>query len=363
MATSYFGELNYTLANEDTALEVGLLGDEVDHVLSVAGSGGRALPLLARAPRKLTCVDVSQAQLHLTQLRIEALRAFERDEFLAFFGYPPFDHGEVDRARLFGRIRLTEPARAYFLAHFEKSGWRSPLYDGRWEQTFTKLSRVNRRLTGGSWRRLFEARNLDEQRRIVASDFSGRRFRLFLAFLAAPKLFDMLLYKGKFPKVNIPESQYRLYVNSFGHLFENTLARENFFLQIMFYGRVAFPEGVPVECEPSVFERAKRALATTAVAYRQGDVITAASEVTPKIDFFSLSDVPSYFSGATESGFLQSIRPNLSDGALVVVRSYLHVPRQLDTRGYRLLNDRYRSLFSSEKVQVYKIDVYQRTPE
>ena len=43
--------------------------------MAVAGSGGRVLPLLARRPRRLTCVDICRPQLFLTELRVEALRA------------------------------------------------------------------------------------------------------------------------------------------------------------------------------------------------------------------------------------------------------------------------------------------------
>ena len=52
MSQPYFNQLNYTLGNEDTSLELAILPERVGHVFSVAGSGGRVVPLLAKFPRK-----------------------------------------------------------------------------------------------------------------------------------------------------------------------------------------------------------------------------------------------------------------------------------------------------------------------
>ncbi|NBW81737.1 DUF3419 family protein, partial [bacterium] len=78
MSSAYFNTLNYSLANEDTALELGILPEQRRHVLSVAGSGARVLPLFAKSPQRLTCVDLSQEQLFLTELRIESARVLSR---------------------------------------------------------------------------------------------------------------------------------------------------------------------------------------------------------------------------------------------------------------------------------------------
>ena len=123
MSFSYFSTLNYTLANEDTAMEIAMLPDNVNHVATVAGSGGRAIPLLSRSPKKLTCIDLSQEQLYLTELRVEALRALTHSEFLAFFGYPPEPGPPARRKELFAKIKLSEPAGEFFGKLFEASGW------------------------------------------------------------------------------------------------------------------------------------------------------------------------------------------------------------------------------------------------
>ena len=69
----------------------------------------------------------------------------------------------------------------------------------------------------------------------------------------------------------------------------------------------------------------KESLNTCQVFYHQNDLL---SEITNQdnLDFISLSDVPSYFSGQTEKEFIQNLKPSLSDDALVVNRNYLRIP-------------------------------------
>ena len=75
MAEKYFKSLNYSLANEDTWPEVRLMRKwKPKKILSVAGSGGRSLPLLAGNPESLHVVDLSEEQLWLGSLREETIR-------------------------------------------------------------------------------------------------------------------------------------------------------------------------------------------------------------------------------------------------------------------------------------------------
>src|SRR5690348_8215276 len=94
---TYFDSLNYTLGNEDTALEYDLLPPTVSHLYAVAGSGSRVLPLMAKKPKKVTCVDTSRNQLYLTELRIVSLKTLTYAEFLGFWGYPTNKSTVFDR--------------------------------------------------------------------------------------------------------------------------------------------------------------------------------------------------------------------------------------------------------------------------
>jgi S-adenosylmethionine-diacylglycerol 3-amino-3-carboxypropyl transferase len=361
--TAYFSRLNYTLANEDTALELSLLAEGTGHVLAVAGSGGRVLPLLARRPGKLTIVDMVPEQLYLTELRIESVRSLSHAEFLAFWGYPPRPAQARERKAAFESFHLSPRARAFFTELFESLDWACLLYEGRWEKTFIRLSRINRRLVGTRGLGLFDCLALEEQARYLETAFPRRAWSTVLFLLGNAGLFNALLYKGHFPKKNIPESHFRFYSQVFEKLFRQRLARENFFLQLLFFGRVVYSEGCPVECNVDVFAQAKAAIGSAKIGYRQGDLIEIASGSEVPIDFLSLSDVPSYFTGALEKNFMQRVAPRLSQDALVVLRNYLHVPRELDLTGYETVTGRFREVIEAEKVGVYLIDIYRKRGE
>ena len=360
MSVDYFNHLNYTLGNEDTALELALLPREAGHVFSVAGSGSRILPLLAKQPKQVTCVDVSQAPLYLAELRIESARALEHAEFLAFWGYPPRQADPKARQALFGRIELSAAAHRFCRGLFETNRWESVLYEGRWEKTFAKLSRIVRKITGKRGIGLFDAKTRSEHLKYLKEKFPRKAWSATVFLLGNVVVFNALLYKGQLPKKNTSGGMYRFYIKAFDRLFEQGPARENFFLQLVFLGKIRFSEGNPVECDPEVFAEMKKGLSRVEIRYRLGDVIGEAQKSPEPIGFFSFSDVPSYFSGRAEKMFLQQIAPGLAPGALVVVRNYLHVPKGTDTSGYENVTSSYRRAIDQEKVQMYLIDIYRR---
>ncbi len=359
-ARRYFGKLNYTLANEDTAYELSLLREPVDHIVAIAGSGGRVLPLVGWARKRVTCIDVAPPQLFLTELRFAAARAFDLDGYRAFLGYPPSPAPPEERRRMFRALALSAGARAFWTDHFTRGEWRSPLYDGRWEKTFARLARANRLVTKEAGARVFEAHTLEAQRTYIASGFPYSRFRRVLQLLGNAAIFNALLYRGSFPRKNVESSHFELYDAAFARLFQRTLARENFFLQLMFFGELRFAEGCPEEAQPEPFARAKEALGRVEVDYRLGDAIVEATELPIPIDFFSLSDIGSYFTGQRERGFLQALRPAVAARGRIVMRSYLRVPEGLDTAGFSRENESSAEAMLDEKVGVYHFDVFRR---
>jgi S-adenosylmethionine-diacylglycerol 3-amino-3-carboxypropyl transferase len=181
-----------------------------------------------------------------------------------------------------------------------------------------------------------------------------------LRLLGNAAIFNALLYRGSFPKKNTKGSHFKHYDEAFTRLFQRTLARENFFLQLAFFGELRFPEACPVEAQPETFARAKEALGRVEIDYRVGDAIVEATELPLPIDFISLSDIASYFAGEREQTFLQTLRPALARRARVVVRSYLHVPERLDASGYTNETEKSSEAALDEKVGVYAFDVFRR---
>ena len=362
MGQTYFNRLNYTLANEDTALELALLPQDISHLVSIAGSGGRVLPLLARGPKRITCLDLAPEQLYLTELRFQSTLSLAYETFLDFWGYPTSRApiSSVDRKELFNLLSLSREAKNFLTKHFESKNWESILYDGKWENTFQKLSQAIRTIVGKRGLEIFDCRTLTEQTEYFRDRFPRKRWKLAILLLGNATMFNALLYRGHFPKKNIPEPFSAFYDQVFEHLFNSMLARDNFFLQLVFFGKIVFPEGVPIEAQPEVFRAAKKHLKQCQIEYVSGDAIEQIKRMQNPIGFVSLSDVPSYFSGDRERDFLQEIRPQLATQACVVIRNYLRIPENLDSTGYANVTEKYRSEISREKVGVYHVNIFEK---
>lgn len=360
MRGNYFNNLNYTLGNEDSSLEFQLLPKNTNHVFSVAGSGSRILPLLARHPKYLTCVDTSYPQLYLTELRIETLRLLEWEEFLAFWGYPPKSFTPEERKKVFERIQLSKPSSKYLTQIFTENNWESLLYLGKWEKTFNKLSRINRLITGRKALELFEQKDPETYFSYLRNKFPHKAWALAVFLFGNATVFNTLLYKGRFPEKNIPEKLHKFYLKSLNKLFNQSLARNNFLLQLLFFGKILFPEGNPVECNKNIFILAKQGIKKAHIFYIRGDLIEEVAKTDMHIDFLSFSDTVSYFNGDIEKNFLQKIHQNLSSNCILVLRHYLRVPEWTDSEGYEDITKSHRELISQEKTQMYLIKILKK---
>lgn len=360
MRRNYFNNLNYTLGNEDSSLEFRLLPQNTNHVFAVAGSGSRILPLLAKHPKYLTCVDISYPQLYLTELRIETLRSLEFEEFLAFWSYPPESYTPEQRKKTFNGVHLSKPASRYLTQIFVENDWESLLYLGRWEKTFNKLSKINRLITGRKALALFEQKESKIYSNYLRNKFPHKAWALAIFLFGNATVFNMLLYKGHFPKKNIPDKLHKFYSKSLNKLFSQSLARNNFLLQLLFFGRLQFPEGNPIECNKNVFSSAKQGIKKAHISYIQGDFIEEIAKTDRHIDFLSFSDIVSYFDGDAEKTFLQKIHQSLSLNCILVLRYYLRVPELIDLEGYEEVTESHRELINQEKTQMYLIKILKK---
>jgi len=358
--------LNYTLANEDSAFEYSVLNSGVGHVLSIAGSGCRVVPLLARGPKLLTCVDLSHEQLAITELRLEGIRCLSHSEYLAFWAYPTHPGlraqvDSVDRKELFQKIETLSPStRSFFWHFFEERNWESPLYAGRYEQSCRYLSWVIGKVLGAQRLKLFEGQDLAEQRAYLESRFPTHRWTGFIYLYSQLLSILWRMNPGRFPRKNNPQSFYQIYRGSFDRMFQNTFAQENLLLQMIFFGQLISARANPLECVPATFHQAKAALATTEVSYVQGDVIRVIQESSKSIDFISFSNAPSYFPKQMNQDYLSIIFPKLSRDAQLVVRNFLHLGRDTVLSGYLDISGEHKELADLERTQSYDIRVYRK---
>ena len=361
MSDEYFANLNYTLANEDAAFETAVLPEKVKHVTAVAGSGSRVLPLFSKKPKSLTCLDLSEQQLHLSEMRLAALRELDFEQFEQLLGYR--DVAPSVRQAIFSDLDLSSPCRDYMRKVFTKQNWDSILYLGRWERFLLTLSKGVVAISGKKCTGLLECENLEEQKEYLESTFPKKRWKLSLMLLGNSAFFNSVLYKGSFPKKNIPESFFEYYNLVYDRIFNTMLVRDNFYMNLLLAGKLKYPNAHPPEANQDYFDKAKEGAQSCEVTFVKESLVDYLKAGKAHTDFVSLSNVPSYFTGDMEKNFLQMIRKNINPNGLVVSRSYIHVPFQVDTSGYERVTSQYKDLAAQEQMQMYYIDVYRRLKE
>ncbi len=366
MSKKYFSGINYSLGNEDTTVEYEICRQLKPQVsVAIAGSGGRCLPLMAFS-KKLFAIDLSKEQLAITELRARTYQSLDYYSFLKFWGYPPF--GEYDyghyRKIILNELPLSVQTRSYFHEVFGPLNYASILYLGKWERTFQLLSKGLRLLLRKDYGRILTFHNLADQKAYYQHEFPMTEWKAVLFLLGNKSVFNALLYKGDFVKKSLSESYFQFYYDAFDRLFTHQMARRSFFAHLCFYGKIGHEDGNPLEARLSTFDEMKPRMQNldSDLVYINQDILGGLDTVTKElgqnsVDFLSISDVPSYFSGELEKNYLTKIRPAMRSGGLVSVRYYLNV-LEPDLNGFEDVSDHYRELISQECVQMYRIKIY-----
>lgn len=351
----YFHALNYSMGDEDSTLEFELLPPRATQVVAVAGCGGRVLPLLAKQPQRLVCVDILPEQLALTRLRLALLQHGEREAFLQFLGYRD-GMSATGRRRLLDQLALPDAEHELLVRLFDAADWRDPIYLGRFERMLQTLHTITRLMTGSAARGLFDSADLAAQREYYRTRFPHRRWKAVVALLGNSAVLNSLLYRGDFPRNNLGISSYRRYCQIFDALFTQLPARSSFFLQMVFFGRLAHEAGFPIECREDLFDAARRAVSDCAVELVQADIVETVA-ARQAVDFVSISDVLSFLPDAAAQQALQRLRPGLAPQALVVSRGHLRVVRP-DATGFDDISTEHRDAIARESTQLWQVQVY-----
>jgi S-adenosylmethionine-diacylglycerol 3-amino-3-carboxypropyl transferase len=327
LGSKYFHELNYSLANEDTGVELELLPKKANRVLVIPSSGAQALPLLAKNPRHLHIVDISLPQLFITELRLSALKNLEYDEWLYFMGYRKFSSG-LNRREIFSSLHLSPSCREYWLQDqlsWEKMGF---IWLGRWERFFKNLGNVSRPLFLTNFNKFFEEEDLIKQRQIYERFWPHRRFSVFLKIASSPEFMNHWLYQGHY--AGTPKRTWKHIEERYRSIFFNHIARKNFFMQMLFLGEIKYEEAFPAEAQREIFNLAK--LAETEIKYIHDNILNVITQ--RPYDFYHLSDVLSYLPSDEAVGILSRMHPDVKAGALVIARLFNRGPGELAHPGW-----------------------------
>lgn len=339
------------MANEDTTLEYQLaqkLGAK--KILTVGGSGSRALPFLALNLSKLKIVDVSPDQILFIKLKLETIRQLSRADALAFW---TSENREL-RDHVFSKLKPNPEFIAFYDYHSLHAPQTPPLYWGKWEKTFQTFAKLTGLLFSKKVREeLFVS---DNSYAYFEKHIKGWKWNLLLKIVGNKAMFNSLLYKGDFIKKNSPLSYFKYYSQAFDRLFRLNI-RQSHFLQLCFLGKVLHPEALPIEFSPEIFAQIKASNLTP--DYHQGSIFEGAGD--DQYDLVSLSDVPSYLSGAIEKEYIQLMKPHLTRGGIIVNRFYLRTTENTDESGFQDVSQEYATLSRAELVQMYQVQLLKKT--
>ncbi|MFZ4404482.1 MAG: DUF3419 family protein [Pseudobdellovibrionaceae bacterium] len=338
MKEEYFSDLNYTLSNEDTRIEYELMSDSCQHVFSIAGSGARCIPLIAKNPKKIHIVDMSPAQILYCELKWQALKQLSYQQWLFFMGYRGALQGGLDqgdsRIELFNQLHLRDELKKYW--QIRSDGWapRGFILLGKWESHFQKIGKVFKDFLKCDFDFIFKAQNLEEQKRLYKMHWPHLRWKSLLRVLASEYVFNKFLYKGHFSGQAKHRTEkrppYQLIAEEFERIFTTQLLRKNYFMQILFLGEIRYEEGLPLEAHEFIFLKAQKS--STEVEYLTGDLLNVLPQF--NFDFISLSDTISYLPTDKASKILQILSKKSLLPTTAVIRSFMRAPTALDTDGW-----------------------------
>lgn len=346
----YFQSLNYSMANEDTTLEYELVRSlRSKKVLTVGGSGSRALPFLALPIDELTIVDVSPDQLILIELKLETIKQLEHKEAVQFW---TSEDGKL-RSQIFSKLNLSSKLQEFYQFHLSLNPKNPPLYWGKWEKTFKTFSKI----TGFFFsQKLKEALFFsDKPYKFFEEHIKGFKWDTMLRLIGNKAMFNSILYKGSFIQKNSKLTYFEYYSEAFERLFRLDIKRSHF-LQLCLCGKVVREEALPIEFDPILFERIKHSKVIP--RYENGSIFERPEST--EYDFVSLSDVPSYLSGEIEKNYLQMTRKNMANQGVVVNRFYLRVTENTDQTGFEEITSQHSGIISQELVQMYQVQILKR---
>lgn len=326
LVSTYFQGLNYGLANEDTWIEYNLAPQNADSFFSVCGSGSRVTPLLAKNPKHLHIVDLSETQLASFRLRLAAIKHLDYEDYLFFLGYVKVSKKNKKRSELMRSLKLTSEDEVLWKAQlslWENVGF---IYLGKWEQHFMKMGRIFQKLTFTDTRPIFEAKNLEEQKEILTKYWHPKIFRLYTKMIMNEYVANKLLYKGHYAgatqKKTMEVSAAEFVYREVNDLFQNTWVRGNYFLNMIFLNEVSHPDCYPTECDETVFNLVKKA--ETQLHFHRENLLLLLLE--KPHDFYSLSDTFSYMLDEEVKDFLLKLPPGIKTDSQIVIRTFMRKP-------------------------------------
>ncbi|MEM6930274.1 MAG: DUF3419 family protein, partial [Myxococcota bacterium] len=315
----FFDTLNYSSQNEDWRAEARGLGlHDGQRVLTITGSGDRALNLLAMADVDIVAIDAAPAQNHLLRIKMAALAQLAFDDYAAFLGLT--DASGTARTRWATLLDVPPGTRAWMGAH-RRDIAAGLLYRGRFERWFGVAGRLARLVRGPAIRTLMAFDDLDAQRRFLDERWDRWWWRAIWAGLCHPIVTRLTFGDPAFyDHVDVPVGQ--TLFDRIRQGLDHVLARESFMVALVLTGRLS-PHDLPPYLTPEGAATIRGRLAQLRVV--DGDVLDVLPALARETHFdaLSLSDLPSFLGPPDVERLLCAARDALRPAGRVVLRQFL----------------------------------------
>lgn len=318
---------NFGLSQEDERTEQAALAlSPGDRVLCIASAGEMPLSLLALGAGEVVAVDVDAGQLHLTALKLAAIRGLDRETALAFLGYLPASRAE--RRAQFSALTefLCDEARNFWRDH-EHVATGGAIWQGRYERYIRKLvflarPLLHRRTIEG----LFETSSPEEQRAYFDREIARPAVRGLFRVAFNPRVFagrGMDPRSLHFRKSEVPLGEQ--YFRQFRAFCTECPARDNHLLQLTLLGRLVNTRATPACFSPEGIAtlRARHG----SVRLSQEDVRTHLASTAPATyEKVHLSNLADWLSEDQFDALLRTLAARIVRPGRAVWR-FLHVAR------------------------------------
>lgn len=295
-------QIRYSQVWEDQAvLREALAVQKNEKVLSIASAGCNALSLLTNEPAKLVALDISPAQLALTELKLQGIQWLDYADFLSLMGIQTYQQGLLEQLL----PSLSENARLYWQkhAHLIESGL---IHCGRLDQFFTRwadqhLSRFLSLdiITG------FLKNDPEAEKYVLEKVASNEFVESFKSYFSE----ENIAAKGRDPAQFKYVTKHALedgLLARFSNMLTQPERKSNFYLQYLLLGQYQTPTNLPFYAQEAIFQQLKPRVADIEL-------------VCFSLEDYLLSQPDGYFDKANLSNIFEYMSEEQTDALLTLL--------------------------------------------
>lgn len=315
----FFSRLTYTLGNEDWLVEKRALQIKpTDRVLCITASGDRPLHSVIDGCQEVIAIDANPTQNYLLELKRQALKQLNFDEYLSFLGIKACNNRLTHLENL---LKNMEASSANYWSKNKSMIKKGVIYQGFFEKWLRAASCFLRFFRKKKIDGLFATKTLEEQKIFIKTKWDTYLWRKLIDVALKPSLMKLTLKDPSLYAFDQKSKLSDVFYRRFHHCLESHLLKDNFFISFLFKGYI--PED---SCPPYLTKEgcAKIKPNLDKIKWVTRDILSyLRSSPDNSIDCYSLSDVASYISQTHFEQLMTEIQRTAKMGARFSIRQVL----------------------------------------